>query len=575
MGQRVKDVYICDFETSVYNEITDNDIEGITTDFLEEVAEVWAVGVINLNGEGFKYYNNIYDFIEFMACHEGRYYFHNLKFDGQFILNTLFQLNFKYKNKKPKELENNEFTTLISDMGAFYSIDIKLGESKIQIWDSLKLLPRSVEKLSKDFGLEVTKGEIDYNRPRRAYENIPAEEVDYLYRDCKVVSECLKQVFSLGITEMTQGGAAIKWYKKSLIGGEKTFRRLFPKLSMEEDELVRRSYKGGYAYVNPRYQGKDIEKGVVYDKNSMYPWVMVTFPLPYGEGIPFTGKYEEDKEYNLYVQEIIVNFELKSNGIPMIQFKNSGNYNPTKYVETTNGNDEKLVITNIDLELFIKNYNIINIEYIKGYKYKSSSALFKKYVKYWYERKSKAAKEGNLSLKFVCKLMLNSLYGKFGTRPSGRSKLPFYDEGVKYLTSELEERESVYIPIAAFITAYARSELLQRITENYERFLYCDTDSLHLLGDKVPNLEIDKYKLGYWDHELTFERARFLNAKRYIEESGGKLKVTCAGMPSNCHKSVTWENFKIGTKYSGKLTARQIRGGVVLKETTFEIRDLG
>ena len=107
----------------------------------------------------------------------------------------------------------------------------------------------------------------------------------------------------------------------------------------------------------------------------------------------------------------------------------------------------------------------------------------------------------------------------------------------------------------------------------YHRFIYADTDSLHLIGTEIPDcLEVDDKELGKWAHESTFTRARFIRPKTYIEEINGKLCVTCAGLPAYCHSQVTWENFKHGAVYYGKLRPKTVKGGIILKETTFNIK---
>ena len=47
----------------------------------------------------------------------------------------------------------------------------------------------------------------------------------------------------------------------------------------------------------------------------------------------------------------------------------------------------------------------------------------------------------------------------------------------------------------------------------------------------------------------------------------------CAGMPDNCKSLVTYENFTYGSEYEGKLMPKRIKGGVVLKETTYQIKE--
>lgn len=74
--------------------------------------------------------------------------------------------------------------------------------------------------------------------------------------------------------------------------------------------------------------------------------------------------------------------------------------------------DEMLYLTNIDLELFFENYEVINPTYLGGWKFKQVDFLFKKYIDKWIERKNRATIEGNKPQRQLSKLMLNSLYRK-------------------------------------------------------------------------------------------------------------------------------------------------------------------
>jgi hypothetical protein len=135
--------------------------------------------------------------------------------------------------------------------------------------------------------------------------------------------------------------------------------------------------------------------------------------------------------------------------------------------------------------------------------------------------------------------------------------------------------------------------------------VYADTDSLHIFlnGEteedffKNCNLDIDSTKLGAWDHEANFSKAKFLRQKCYIEnhcisekeyEEGMegessflyskddkgfyKLKITVAGMPKGCYEYVTFKNFKIGASYKGKKQPKVVKGGMVLREVDFTIK---
>lgn len=47
--------------------------------------------------------------------------------------------------------------------------------------------------------------------------------------------------------------------------------------------------------------------------------------------------------------------------------------------------------------------------------------------------------------------------------------------------------------------------------------------------------------------------------------------ITCAGMPETCHKDVTFDNFRTGSRYNGKLVPQHVPGGIILRDTQFTI----
>src|SRR5699024_8564565 len=167
------------------------------------------------------------------------------------------------------------------------------------------------------------------------------------------------------------------------------------------------------------------------------------------------------------------------------------------------------------------------------------------------------------------KLMLNSLYGKFATNPDVTGKVPYLKEDGSngFYMGDEEFKDPVYTPMGVFITSWARYTTISSAQMVYDRIIYCDTDSMHLTGTDIPeNLKdiINDKKMGYWDWESTFEKAKYIRQKTYCQVIDGKLKVTCAGMPDSVKKKVTWDNFKIGFTASGKLIPKQVNGGVVL-----------
>ncbi len=145
---------------------------------------------------------------------------------------------------------------------------------------------------------------------------------------------------------------------------------------------------------------------------------------------------------------------------------------------------------------------------------------------------------------------------------------------IRLIKGKEERSETNYLPIGAYITAYSRENIINAAISCGNTFVYCDTDSLHLVGDDIPDIDIHPSRIGAWKLENTFNRARFLHAKCYIEEMDtGKCKVTCAGLPESCKGQVNFSNFKIGAEYTGKLQQRSVAGGCYLEETTFKIGD--
>lgn len=520
------------------------------------------------------------------------FYFHNLKFDGEFIIHYLLTHGFVHVNEK--KLGVNQFSTIISDLNVFYCIKVKFKEEVIiSFFDSLKLLNFSVEEVAKAFNLSIKKLEIDYKAKREKGHKITDEEKEYLKHDVMIMSLALEKMFEMKITRMTIASNAMNFFKDTI--SKKRFEEWFKPPLYDKD--LRQAYKGGFTYLNEIYRGKEVKEGIVLDVNSLYPSVMYYSPMPYGEGIYFDGKYVPDKLYNLYIQNITCQFRIKKDMIATIQIKNNLSFVPTEYLSSSNGESINLTLTNVDLKLFLEHYDIYDVSYNWGWKYKSSTKIFKSYIDYWNELKVKATKEGNKPLRTIAKLMLNSLYGKFAASPEGRSKIPYLDNNiVKYKLSELEERTAYYLPISIFITSWARDKTIRSAQAVYHRFIYADTDSLHLEGTDIPeNLLISDTELGKWKIESTFKRGKYLRQKCYIEDvvtpvdeiekfkkenpeclhlvsKDSIINIVCAGMPKGCYKNVTWEKFDYGSVFDGKLGVKHTDGGIVLVDTTFTIK---
>lgn len=566
--------YSCDFET---------------TTKLED-CRVWAYGYMELyNQKNFKIGNSLDEFMIWVKKSQADLYFHNLRFDGEFIVNWLLKKGFKHEDTGMPDT----FTTTISGTGQWYVIDICYGykgKDKIHtvIYDSLKKLPFPVKKIAKDFNLSILKGDIDYHAERPVGHIITDHEYAYIKNDIQIIAEALEIQFNQGLDRMTNGSDSLKGFKNTK--SKREFERLFPVFSLHMDKELRYAYRGGFTWMNEKYLGKVVHAGLVFDVNSLYPSVMYDKPLPYGTPLRFEGEYEKDEEYPLFIQHIKCGFELKEGFIPTIQVKKMRLwFKGNEYLKNSKGKDDvDLYLTNIDLELFLKHYDLYEEEYVGGWKFKQATGLFKDFIDKWTFIKNTS--EG--AVKALAKLMLNSLYGKFASNPDVTGKVPFLkvDGSCGFKVGEEDYKDPIYTPMGIFITSWARHITITTAQSCYNRIIYCDTDSIHLEGTETPEAIqhiIDDKKLGHWAHETTFKQGKYLRQKTYmytecmddngkpcVSEKATKTKETikCAGMPDKVKEHVTFENFEVGFSHNGKLVPKHVNGGVVLIDSDFTIK---
>lgn len=571
--------FSCDFETTT--KIDD--------------CRVWAYGYMEIgNKSNFKIGNSIDEFMSWCKECQGDLYFHNLRFDGEFIVNWLLKHGFKWD----KSGRANTFSTVISSMGQWYIIEICYGfngknKHHTVIYDSLKKLPFPVKKIAEDFKLPIKKGEIDYHKERPVGYEIDEEELAYIKNDIEIIADALHIQFQQGLDRITSGSDSLKGFKSIIT--TKVFDKYFPVLSLELDSNIRLAYRGGFTWLNEKYAGKELKDGIVFDVNSLYPYIMYDRPVPYGMPIYYDGKYEHDDEYPLFIQHIRCEFDLKKNRIPTIQIKKNLAFKQNEYLKSSDGEIVDLYVTNVDLALIEEHYELYDVEYVSGWKFKSKQGLFQQFIDKW--TYIKVTSEG--AIKLLAKLMLNALYGKFATNPDITGKVPYLKEdgACGYKVGEEEYKDPVYTPVGVFITSWARDLTIRTAQKCYDRIIYCDTDSIHLLGKEIPETIkdiVDPKKLGHWKHESTFKRGKYLRQKTYVHENYAKekvkegktimvccepeeatgidLEVKCAGMPDRVKEKVTFENFNVGFTSFGKLLPKHVDGGVVLVDTEFTIK---
>lgn len=539
---------VADFETSVYDGQTET--------------EAWACGFMEYGGKP-EIYNNIGSFMKRISYTEYNtiIFFHNLKFDGSFIIPYLLNSGYKIacKNnemRSGKDLKKKEFNCHINRKGIWYRIEIRFPNGNlISIYDSLKLIPFSLRDAGNAFNTKHRKLEMEYKGKREAGQYINPNEKKYLEHDLYVLYECMEIIFSRDIKKSTIGSQCLYYFRKKY--GYFEYKVDFPNLYELETETnfksvgdyILRSYCGAYIYIKEGMEDKVITNGITIDATSLYPSVMHSksgFIYPYG--IPKYGKGRFIKKPNrYYYQRIKCRFKVKSGYLPFIRIRGNAEYSPRKIQKASAyeikgyiiDNSVELILNMNELELFKEHYNLYDLEYIDYYEFYARAGMFDDYVNEWIEKKEGAK---NKVERTIAKLYLNNLYGKFSAVPDSSFHVPFLDEdGVVNFTAVHEEKAIPgYIAVGSAIISHARITDVRACQANYDNFVYTDTDSLHLSCgiDAVRGVVIDKHKLCTFKHESSWDIAIFNNVKRYIEhiiEEDGepctpKYSITCAGM---------------------------------------------
>lgn len=541
---------------------------------------------------------DIDSFIEAVSQSNTATYFHNLKFDGKFLLDRLMRNGFTHVPSNGR-LENGTFKTLISDLGSFYTITVKWENGyTTEFRDSYKKLPMSVDDIPAAFGMDelgLSKGELDYTLPRPVGWRITPEEADYLKRDVLIVARAVGQQIANGMDRLTVGSDALREFTR--LTGRDGFEKLFPVLSTSMDAEIRRAYRGGFTYADPRYSGRRLGAGAVFDVNSLYPSVMFDRPIPYGEPEYVSGRVQPSSRKPLTIQAVTFVAELKPGHVPCIQIKGMGIFNPTEYLERVD-EPTTLMVTNVDLALMREHYDLTVLAWEGGWRFSAATGIFTEYIEKW--MRVKAHSTGGM--RTLSKLFLNSLYGKFATNPNVTGRYPVLDpekNTVALKMGDFEERNPVYTAAGVFITSYARDVTIRAAQANYDTFAYADTDSLHLVGGGEPaGIRVHPSDLGAWKREYDFDAAYYIRAKQYFErETDGTYHNAVAGLPTYISGAMTFDDLTPGTVITvkdrgktiirehdpemrnvlvqGKLTPRTVPGGVVLLDTPFELKITG
>ena len=498
-------------------------------------------------------------------------YFHNLSFDGEFILWWLLENGYEYDDVT-ELTKDKTFNSIIDQSGSIYSITIK-NENTITFRCSYKLFPKSIKEIGTMVGIEKLNETHNYEEIKNYHsiDELTEEEIMYITNDVRIMVELIKYLQGKGIKGITMSSSA---YKNWLTDKYQLAKNQMKKDTNEEIvEIVRKSYRGGITKVNPIYAGIEFNDVISFDVNSLYPSVMYDNPMPIGEGKIYKSLEEgiKDGRYLFIVVAFVEYAKVRTNCHAFI-----GNQSGFSYSRKYSYDD---TLENKHIYLWLDEYKLFNLVYDaqvtieKVVGWKKANNVFKDYIDRWYKVKENAKNDTERSL---AKLMLNSLYGKFGMNDSRVTKIPCaIGDSIIYRTIE-NNTTYYYKEVASYITSKARCKLASFMNRCGDKFLYCDTDSVYYIGHEIPEIfkdVVDPKKLGYWKYEGHYTRFKALKAKCYLKQlDDGTIERRIAGCPKECAELINFENFAPNLKLTNaKRCKKKVKGGIVIGNTDFTI----
>lgn len=586
------------------------------------VDKAWIVQASFFHSKGVEHFKNEQEIENFfdtlLNTQNSVMYFHNLKYDLSFLLNILNRF----------ELRGYELV-IVSKMNNPIFVSIQNGDFSINIRDSSKKLHGTVKALGKLFKLDKLDSGTDFAPGWSSSVDFSDPSTwQYVDRDAEIVYTAMNDLHSKGYVNVTFSSDAYNKAKVMLYPNlqytKANWNKHYPIIGIDVDKEIRPGYVGGLNI--SRHLGKTEGDITHIDAVSMYPSVMYLDELPFGLPIESAIPIDEQHESTLWIAKLKVKLKLREGRIPWFTFRSAYDY-------TVEGLDmdepivelkeyHEMILTSVDYDNLCRWYYVDrDAEYEeKVYIFKSDViGRHSDYIDYFFNLKNTSAR-GSIEREHA-KLMLNSLYGKFGANPAGNDTVLVIENGIvrmKELPS-VNDTLQTYLPLAMFITAHARKRLLKMMFDvGVDNVIHCDTDSVIFKGNVDGlNLQIGS-NLGDWAEEKKPKIIYEGGFKRYVEiyddiKSTKDIKVTCAGVPQRfdnndvpigmwveildnpsiiCSNSTLGnQNYKIKSKWlrdmytknnldpdnvnTLKLLPKRVDGGIILEPSTFKLKNSG
>lgn len=313
----------------------------------------------------------------------------------------------------------------------------------------------------------------------------------------------------------TIASAAMKIFRTSYLTNNFMIKK-----SIAPHDYSRQSYYGGRCEV---FMRGDFDV-FSFDVNSMYPYVMSNHVYPN----PTTAKFVPSKHhfYSTYNNELYLTIAKCKVYVPDMKIAPLPIRTNDRLVFPTG------TFTGVWTEPELKMAEKYGVKILDVYwyvRYAQADFYLRDYSMAMYNYRNDHPKGSPKNRMF--KLLGNSLYGKFGEKNPKYNFIgdplncPFdleeedvrliaYDNGNIHAYSHEQINSSHTFPeLVAFITAYARIHLYERMKLHEESMVYCDTDSVKYLSTDFKDK--DEKQLGGFKFEYQ-EKFKFIAPKIYV-----------------------------------------------------------
>lgn len=376
----------------------------------------------------------------------------------------------------------------------------------------------SLMAVGEELGLAKMVGDLDYMKIRTPRSELSAKELKYCERDCEIVYRLIqrekKEYGTLSQIPYTSTGKVRRVVKKKLMSNkkyQKYIKTLIPKTE-EEYAFARATYAGGYSHCNALYYGQTLSGLITHwDFTSSYPYSLLKKIYPISPFITETYPHipsDEEMENNCFI--FLVYLEgvnsIKCNSYIQVS---KLEIDKSEGIVADNGRVRQadslaLWVTEYDWDVIKQAYSYDRAEVL--YQMKANKGYlpreFLDYVLELYENKTKLKGTDQEDLYNQLKAYLNSLYGmmvtailmsdlEFSVDKDGITQWTEKEITDEEVNDKLDKMRNDFTDSSYFLSYYwgiycsaeARNRLWQNILENDQNVIYCDTDSIFMLGE--------------------------------------------------------------------------------------------